>query len=137
MTSRMQNGQGTCCFVDVGGHRAASATELSALLARLQSADAPAAPANATPALHSFDHVAGRGGAAAGGGGPALTAVLYGSPASVCFLEMYEALAAAAEAGASTPGPYTHATLIPTLSHMPECQVLTHMLVYGSCTAHG
>jgi len=124
----------------VGGHRAASAADLSALLAALQGADAPAAPAapaNATPALHRFDHVLGRAGAAASGGDREVTAVLYGSPASACFSDMYAALAAAAEAGAGAPGACTHATLTPTQTPKPARKVLTLMLVYGLCTAYG
>lgn len=98
--------QGACCFVDVGGQRAATADELAALLSQ---APAPGAPGSATPALYPFDHVLGGGAGGAGvegeaGGGAERTAVLYGTPAAPCFGRILAALDAAAWTDERTPG---------------------------------
>ncbi|KAK9830935.1 hypothetical protein WJX81_007880 [Elliptochloris bilobata] len=91
--------KGACCFVDMAGQRAASTEELAALLAQPAALEALA---NATPALHRFDHVVGgAGGAGGGAGAPQRTAVLYGTPAAACFADMLAALDAAAQGGAA------------------------------------
>ena len=101
--------QGACCFVDVGGQRAATAEELAALLSQ---APAPGAPGNSTPALYPIDHVLGGGAGGAGvkgegsgtSGTAQRTAVLYGTPAAPCFGRMFAALEAAARADEDRPG---------------------------------